>query len=146
MYWLAEKYYKRDLPEKNIQVIFSNPDFLICYIQDMLNVVIKRRLLNCVIPSIFDIAKKKINNFFSMRIFFIYTKKQNSERVKKFNIFSCNFSHWDERGKACGHEPPLFPLLCHILAFLFSGSHKPQPLCLLSHNIWVFGNVYVFLL
>ena len=31
----------------------------------------------------------------------------------------------DERGKAGGHEPPLFPLPCHILAFFSSGSHEP---------------------
>ena len=33
--------------------------------------------------------------------------------------------HWDERGKAGGHEPPLFPLPCHTLAFLSSGSYEP---------------------
>ena len=34
----------------------------------------------------------------------------------------------DERGKAGGHEPPLFPLPYHILAFFFSAamSHEPK--------------------
>ena len=31
----------------------------------------------------------------------------------------------NERGKAGGHEPPLFPLPCHIFAFFSSGSHEP---------------------
>ena len=31
----------------------------------------------------------------------------------------------EERGMACSHEPPLFPLPCHILAFFSSGSHEP---------------------
>ena len=30
-----------------------------------------------------------------------------------------------ERGKAGGHEPPLFPLQYHILAFFSSGSNEP---------------------
>ena len=36
-----------------------------------------------------------------------------------------------EQGKAGGHEPPLFPLPCHILAFLSSGNPEP-PLFSLS--------------
>ena len=39
-----------------------------------------------------------------------------------------------ERGKAVGHEPPLFPLPCHILAFLSSGSLGPQPFGLLCQS------------
>ena len=40
---------------------------------------------------------------------------------------------YKERGKAGGHEPPLFPLPCHILAFFSSGSHEP-PLFPLSYH------------
>ena len=34
---------------------------------------------------------------------------------------------FNERGKAGGHKPPLFPLSYHILAFFSSGSHEPFP-------------------
>ena len=33
---------------------------------------------------------------------------------------------YEERGKAGGHEPPLFPLPGHILAFFSSGNHEPH--------------------
>ena len=49
-----------------------------------------------------------------------------------------------ERGKAGGHEPPLFPLLCHILAFLSSGSHEPLPFPLPYHHIWLFRAKLLF--
>ena len=44
----------------------------------------------------------------------------------------------EEQGKAGGHEPPLFPLPCHILAFLSYGSHEPPLFPLLCHHIWLF--------
>ena len=50
------------------------------------------------------------------------------------------FSH--ERGKAGGHEPPLFPLPCHILAFFSSGSHEPPLFPLLYHHIGLFRAKY----
>ena len=44
-----------------------------------------------------------------------------------------------EQGKAGGHEPPLFPLPGHILAFFSSGSHE-LPLFPLSWRSWIFEN------
>ena len=44
----------------------------------------------------------------------------------------------DERGKAGGHEPPLFPLPGHILAFFSSGSHEPSLFPLPYHHIGLF--------
>jgi len=41
----------------------------------------------------------------------------------------------DERGKAGSHEPPPFPLPCHILAFSSSGSHEPPLFPLPYHHI-----------
>ena len=41
----------------------------------------------------------------------------------------------NEEGKAGGHEPPLFPLLGHILAFFSSGSHEPPLFPLPGHHI-----------
>ena len=46
---------------------------------------------------------------------------------------------YNERGKAGGHEPPLFPLPFHTLAFLSSGSHEP-PLFTLPCRGWNFEN------
>ena len=43
-----------------------------------------------------------------------------------------------EQGKAGGHEPPLFPLPCRILAFFTSGSHEP-PLFPLPCHFLVFS-------
>ena len=36
------------------------------------------------------------------------------------------YNIYEEVRKAGGHKPQHLPLLCHILAFLSSGSHKPQ--------------------
>ena len=47
-------------------------------------------------------------------------------------------------GKDDGHEPQHFPLPCHRLAFLSSGSLKPWPLGLPCHNIWVFRQLLRF--
>ena len=38
----------------------------------------------------------------------------------------------EERGMACSHEPPLFPLPCHILAFFSSGSYEISQSWLMS--------------
>ena len=50
------------------------------------------------------------------------TQLQMENKQNKIEIFS--FCSWDlpqeERGKAGGHEPPLFPLPGHILAFFSS--------------------------
>ena len=51
------------------------------------------------------------------------------------------FSKW---GKAGGHEPPLFPLPCHILAFFSSGSHEPPLFPLPYHHIWLFRAKHFF--
>ena len=49
------------------------------------------------------------------------------------------------RGKAGGHEPLLFPLSCHKLAFFSSGSHKSPLFPLPVHHIWLFlGQNYFF--
>ena len=37
------------------------------------------------------------------------------------------YSVYYERGKAGGNKPQIFHLLCHMLAFLSHGCHKPQP-------------------
>ena len=47
-------------------------------------------------------------------------------------------------GKAGGHEPPLFPLPCHILAFLSSGSYEPPLFPLQCHHIWLFRAKLLF--
>ena len=49
-----------------------------------------------------------------------------------------------ERGKAGSHEPPLFPLPYHILAFFFSGSHEPPLFPLPYHHIWLFRAKLLF--
>ena len=47
-------------------------------------------------------------------------------------------------GKAGGHEPPLFPLPGHILAFSSSGSHEPPLYPLPYHHIWLFRAKLLF--
>ena len=51
---------------------------------------------------------------------------------------------YTERGKAGGHEPPLFPLPCHILAFFSFGSHEPPLFLLPYHHIWLFRAKLLF--
>ena len=59
-----------------------------------------------------------------------------------YYVFIARFM--DERGKSGGHEPPLFPLPCHILAFLSSGSHEPPLFPLPYHHIWLFRAKLLF--
>ena len=51
-----------------------------------------------------------------------------------------------ERGKAGVHKPQHLSLLCHIVAFLYSGSVKPQPFQPFFHatTFESFGNYNVF--
>ena len=45
-----------------------------------------------------------------------------------------------------GHEPPLFPLPGHILAFFSFGSHEPPLFPLRYHHIWLFRVKLIFLM
>ena len=60
-------------------------------------------------------------------------------------VSESGWGHLRERGRADGHEPPLFPLLCHILAFFSSGSHESALFPLPGHHIGLFLAKLLFL-
>jgi len=58
--------------------------------------------------------------------------------------FICLRGRSGERGKAGGHEPPPFPLPCHILAFFSSDGHAPPLFRLRTTAFDSFGQNYFF--
>ena len=72
--------------------------------------------------------------------------KASVRLFKKYfvQIFHHLLSLYEERGKAGGHEPPLFPLPWYTLAFFSFGSHEPPLFPLLYHYIWLFRAKLLF--
>ena len=71
------------------------------------------------------------NNLIISNYFIIYPK---ITLFTMCSFFKTNVLQ-EEQGKAGGHEPPLFPLPGHILAFFSSGSHEPPLYPLPYHHI-----------
>ena len=81
--------------------------------------------------------------FLDTNIIAKFKKKENVDR-KQFETWEVLKHSPHERGKAGGHEPQHFPLLCHILAFYLLASYKPQPFGFPCHTFESSGNYYVF--
>ena len=66
-----------------------------------------------------------------------YSCYQRYNQRQYLSIFTALVKHHHsvERGKAGSHEPPLFTLPDHILAFFSSSSHEPPLFPLLYHHI-----------
>ena len=75
-----------------------------------------------------------------------FAQKKNSAKTNNYLCKNtCGILSSEEWGKAGGHKPQHFPLQCHILSFLSSGSHEPQPYGLPWYSIWVVPAVITFL-
>ena len=95
-------------------------------------------------------VKRALDGFYSCIYFWaknlVLFPKASVRLFKKYfaQIFRHSLSLYEELGKAGGHEPPLFLLPCHILAFFSSGSHEPPLFPLPFHHIWLFRAKLLF--
>ena len=65
---------------------------------------------------------------------FLFTKLISEPQIRNMSMGGGG-NQEEERGKAGGHEPPLFPLPLHILAFFSSCSHEPPLFPLPYHKV-----------
>ena len=74
-----------------------------------------------------ELNQEYLFSFLSLLFTYLWDLVISNFDVRAFFISEPSSKLSRKRGKAGGHKPQHFPIPCHILAFLSSGSHKPKP-------------------